>query len=257
MAGERSVSIGRIFERAFAVMGSDPLTVLGAGFLFGALPGIIFQLLTIGWRSEIVSQSPLASLPLILLSIAVSLTLQSIAVACITHATVTASDGRASGLGASLAVGLRRCLPVIAVSLLAFVAVGFASLLLLVPGIMLAIRWAVVGPVVVEESGGLFGGFSRAASLTKGARWKILGLLLVLMICVVAISWLVGLASGLLIGFAPNNPFVAWSPVAIGLNLLNGTITSTIWATTVAALYVELRDWKDGPAGETLAAVFQ
>jgi hypothetical protein len=66
-----------------------------------------------------------------------------------------------------------------------------------------------------------------------------------------------GLASTLLIGFSYNNTFVAFSPVAVILNLLNGTIASLIWTTTIAALYVELRDWKDGPAGQSLAAVFQ
>ena len=257
MAGDRSVSIGRVFERAFAVMGSDPGTVLGASFLFGALPTVVFQSLTIGWRAQVASQSPATLWPFILSSLAINVALQSVAVACVTHATVSASNGRGDGFAASLAVGLRRFLPLIAVWLLATLAIGFAFLLLLVPGIMLAMRWAVLGPVIVEEQSGVFGGFARASRLTQGARWKIFGLMLVLIVGFVAVSLLVGLVSGLLIGFAPGNPSVAWSPVAIGLNLLTSSILSAVSSTMFAALYVELRDWKDGPVGESLAAVFQ
>ncbi len=38
-AGDRMVSIGRIFSRAFGTMGSNPVTVFGISFLFGAVPG--------------------------------------------------------------------------------------------------------------------------------------------------------------------------------------------------------------------------
>jgi hypothetical protein len=35
------VSLGRIFSRAFGVMGHNPLVVFGIAFLFGALPKLL------------------------------------------------------------------------------------------------------------------------------------------------------------------------------------------------------------------------
>ena len=49
-AGERTVSIGRVFSRAFGTIGSNPVATLGIAFLFGALPYflLIYLMATVG-----------------------------------------------------------------------------------------------------------------------------------------------------------------------------------------------------------------
>src|SRR3546814_19979116 len=60
---------------------------------------------------------------------------------------------------------------------------------------MLFCMWAVVAPALVEERTGVFGAFGRRRELTKGARWKVFGLELILLVAM----WIVTLVFGLLI----------------------------------------------------------
>ena len=39
------MSIGRVFNRAFATIGANPLTMFGISFLFGALPSVVLKAL--------------------------------------------------------------------------------------------------------------------------------------------------------------------------------------------------------------------
>ncbi|WP_438801690.1 hypothetical protein, partial [Enterobacter hormaechei] len=61
-------------------------------------------------------------------------------------------------------------LPMIAIGLIAGIGVGIGLLLLIVPGVILWLVWAVVTPAYVQEKVGILEAFGRSAELTKGAR---------------------------------------------------------------------------------------
>ena len=108
-------------------------------------------------------------------------------------------------------------------------------------------------PALVVEKTGVFGAFGRSAELTKGHRWAIFGLALVVWL----ISILLGLAiiplqSVLLL---PGGGIFAEVPRLIVSGLVN-VITTTITAAGTAAVYYELRSIKEGIGPEQLAAVF-
>jgi hypothetical protein len=42
----------------------------------------------------------------------------------------------------------------------------------------------------------------------------------------------------------------------LAINGIAGTITSVVWGVMLTSLYVELRNWKDGPRTEALADIF-
>src|SRR5262249_17109614 len=52
--------------------------------------------------------------------------------------------------------------------------IGIASLLLIIPGILLLVRWALVIPVAVLEDAGFSESTSRSSDLSEGKRWQIL-----------------------------------------------------------------------------------
>ena len=99
----------------------------------------------------------------------------------LTRAVVSANEGRRASFGECLATGLHVFLPLIGLSILFSIGVGIGFVLLFVPGIILLLMWAVAVPALVVERTGVFGAFGRSAELTKGSRWKILGLFLVLL----------------------------------------------------------------------------
>lgn len=254
---DRSVSIGRIFSRTFGVMGDNPLVVFGISLVLSGIPGGIFDAF---FRRDLAQglQSGLNGTAIfeIVLGFLVSISLQLLVMGCVTRATVAYSQGERASAGDCFSVAIPRFLPIIAISVLATLGMGLGFVLLIVPGFILACTWAVAIPVTLAEKSGVFESFSRSAALTKGVRWKILGLFLLLGLIFWGIELAAGLVSFLLLGMAFDNPLVATQPVALIISMLVTTLTSTLMAVNTAALFVELRNWKHGPEDTELSHIF-
>lgn len=254
--GDRSVSIGRVFSRAFGVMGDNPLVVFGVALVLGAGPQLLYTAL-IGKNFGAEAGNPLTTavvggLTLFLISI-ISRSLVS---GCITRATVAYSQGHRASFGECLSVAIGRIVPVILVSFLFGIMVVLGLILVVVPGIMLAVMWSVVVPVTVEERMGVFGAFNRAQDLTRGARWTIFGLFLLIFLFGMGIGIAGVLLSTLTMGMSYENPAISTSLPAMVMNVLVLTLASAFSSALVTSLYVELREWKDGPGDSKLSDIF-
>ena len=258
---DRSFSLSRVFSRTFGVIGRNPAVIFGIAFLFGALPSAIFSLLLQQMIVPLNPQQPdlaLASRVIIVSGIGgiIAFVLGSLVQGALVSAAVAESEGRRARFGQCLASGLNRLLPLLAVGILYGLAVGFGTLLLIVPGAILAVMWAVATPAVVAERLGVGDAFSRSAALTAGARWKIFGLFLVVIVIVLLISWAIGLlVTSASLALSPGAG--AFSPIAFVFNIALRTLTTAVWATFLSSLYVELRLWKDGPMTDMLSDIFR
>ena len=116
------------------------------------------------------------------LSSLVMMVISALVQGALTRATVSANEGIRATFGQSLSAGLQVILSLIGLSILWSLGVGIGFVLLIVPGVILLMMWAVAVPALVVERAGVFAAFSRSAQLTKGARWKIFGLSLVLLV---------------------------------------------------------------------------
>lgn len=83
----------------------------------------------------------------------------------------------------------------LAVSLLAGIGIGAGFVLLIVPGMILMVLWAVVAPVTVLERPGVFPAFSRSRELVRGNGWPVFGVLVLVFVAVAGISIAAALAS--------------------------------------------------------------
>lgn len=251
------MSIGRVFNRAFATIGANPLTMFGISFLFAALPSALLK---------VVLQSPQGTQafpfgPTALLVTAVSgltmLAFNFLVQGALVRATVAYSDGQPVSFTESALAGLRKILPLFGLAILLGVIVLFGLALLIVPGIILYVILSVATPVLVEENSGIFGAFGRSATLTKGARWNIFALELVVLVIYWIISALLGVLLIALLGF--ESFAAAATGVSIGfvvISAISSTLVIAIASTIQTSLYVELRNWKDGPATEALSDIF-
>ena len=250
---ERSFSIGRVFNRAFGVMGRNPLVTFGTTLLLSAVP---YGLITYGFAQLNIDLHDRNTLMgfigsgIILLGI--GMILRALVQGCLVRATIADSEGRTASFAECFGVAASRALPLIGVSILFMLGIIVGMVLLIVPGIMFAIACAVVAPVVVEERVGVIEAFGRASVLTRGARWKIFGLALVILILIWVFEAVVGVAQIALFQRG-TNPF---SLALILFNGLAGTLMSAFWATMQTGLYVELRNWKDGPQNAQLTDIF-
>jgi hypothetical protein len=248
----RPFSSGEVINRAIAVIRANPVPIFGIAFLFGALPQQLFQFFTESFRL-----SASATVPgVILLTIAsalLSMFLASVVAGAIVHVTMASVENEEVTFGASASAGLAKALPLFALALLMTVALLLGFLLLVVPGIILLVIWSVASPALVAEDLGVFEAFGRSRYLTKGARWRVLGLGILMLVIFWALSAMLGVvlyAGGGLqsVGMA-SIPFLAFSALV-------GTISSAFMGTVQTNLYLALRDWKDGPRTGALAEVF-
>jgi uncharacterized membrane protein len=128
--------------------------------------------------------------------------------------------------------------------------------LLVVPGVMLFLMWSVATPALVAEDIGVFAALSRSRFLTKGARWRIFGLQLLLLVIV----WLVSAAMGAIMLAAGISPILsngaAFSLPYLLVSAISNMLVIAFWSTVQASLYIDLSAWKDGPKTQDLADIF-
>jgi hypothetical protein len=132
-------------------------------------------------------------------SMLIAILVNSLTQAAIIYGTFQDLRGQKASIGDCIARGLASVIPVIIGSLLASLAIGIASIFLLVPGIILALMWWVYIPSIVVEGKGIIESFGRSRELTRGRRWHILGLLVIVVILSLAVNFIIGLVVGVMI----------------------------------------------------------
>lgn len=234
-------------------MGRNPLVAFGVTLLLSALPSTLVQYgftqLVLTMRDQDTSMAVVGSG---IIAFLIGLVLRALVQGCLVRATIADSEGRKAGLGECLAAAAVRALPLIGASFLFVLGLALGMILLIVPGVMFAIAFAVVAPVVVEERVGVIEAFRRAAALTRGARWKIFGLGLLILVLIWLIEAIVGVVAFVMF-HGGMDPFSG--PIVV-FNLVIGTLVAAFSSTIQTGLYVELRSWKDGPQNAQLTDIF-
>lgn len=169
--------------------------------------------------------------------------------AIVRGAIVDFNSGRAN-LGDCFATGLRHFFPIIVISILVSLGVALGTLLLVIPGIMIAVAWIVAVPSRVVENAGIFDSIRRSADLTRGNRWSIFWLFVIYIIIVTLITGVTAFLGTL--GAAAGGANI----MAIAITAITTILTSILGSTGVAALYFELRQSKEGIGAEELVSVF-
>jgi hypothetical protein len=242
------LDMGRVIQDLFGVLGRNFVTFLILAVILVGLPGLLsgyMQMSLLGqghlfdWRATLVGFVPALG----------ALILQG----TIIYGTVTDLNGKRAALGDCLSIGLRSFLPLLGIGILFGLAVGVGLILLIVPGLMIAMAWCVAVPAYVVEQPPLLESFGRSAELTRGNRWRIFALFIVYFVAVIIVEALTGvfgmasrIASG---GGMPMLQTMVLIPIIAVVNGLIG-------ATGAAVLYVELRRIRDGIGPAGLAAVF-
>jgi hypothetical protein len=123
---------------------------------------------------------------------------------------------------------------------------------LIIPGIMLAVRWSVALPACVVENKGPFESMRRSADLTIGHRWKIFGIFVLLLVGVIVAAIIVAAIVGVIVAVG--------GIVGIVLAAVIGFVAMAIYTaylnTVLVMIYHDLRAVKEGVDTEQIAAVF-
>lgn len=265
-ADGRHFQMGRVFGQASGAIGSNPLAFLIIGLVFGAMPTVAFTSLNAMLTSRQLQPGPnpnllaesMLTLGLSLASLIVLVAVFAVVQGSLIKVTLAHDEGRQTGLGDVVGTALRAALPLAMLGIIMGVAETIGLVFFIVPGVILAMMWAVAAPALVAERRGIFGALGRSRALTKGLRWQILGLTLIILL----IRWFfsaLGLALVAIVGggdaifsFAANG-FPWWY---LAISVVTQTIDLVIVAALQTSLYVELLRVKEGPGTSNLAEIF-
>lgn len=260
-AGSRRFEIGRVISGTFAVIGRNFVPFSLLALLLGGLPNLLVslgQIWFVGAHQTFSPQVVAGWAAGVVVVIVAAFVLQ----AAITHATVADLNGRRVVLGDSLQVGLRNCAPLIGLAFLMALGLALGFVLLIVPGIILAVMWSVAVPAKVVEKVGVIAALQRSRDLTRGRRWAIFGLFVIYLIAV----WILEIAiMAALMPFilAKGLPASGAEAGLTGLNVVTmiggaliATVSTLVSTAGGATLYSELRGTREGVGPEALASVF-
>jgi uncharacterized membrane protein YhaH (DUF805 family) len=140
------------------------------------------------------------------------------------------AEGQRPSLARVAAWGVKALPVVAAAQIVAGLAIALGFLALIVPGIVLALRFAVVAQTAAVEGSTWMEALRRSGQLARGNYWHILGLLVILALTNTAITRLGQAAAG-----TSTHP----APVVIGIVV--ETIVRSLTALATAVLYFDLR----------------
>lgn len=150
-------------------------------------------------------------------------------------------QGTRPSTGACLRVGLAQLARVVGVTIVSTFAIAGATVLLVVPGIIVFLMLYVIVPVTVVEGLGIRAAMTRSRELTRGSK----GDLFLLLICAVLTAIPIQVMAGTL-----------GAEAAIVWRTLSSAFTGMFFAVTVGVAYVELRKLRDGLQIPDMAVAF-
>jgi hypothetical protein len=243
---ERDFQVGAALSKAFSLLVRNALP-FGIVAVITNLPIFLLPLLFTSFGRQVTAANNSSRLLWMTLAyVVLVVVLHAISQAIILYGAFEDMRGRPVNLISSIWFGGRRLLPVLGVALWGGLLTGLAGLLLIIPAFIVYTMWYVATPACVVESIGPGKSLSRSAELTKGHRWKVFGMLIVL-----------GIIEAL------GNLLVQATVKVLGPTV--GLVTSLVWlacfgaysAILAVVTYHDLRVAKEGVDTDQIAAVFE
>ena len=189
-------------------------------------------------------QAALTLLEYELAILALILLLAALSPAVILYGAFQRMRGRSFGVAEAFARGLSRFLPILGMMVLLLLAVLGAGLLLIFPAFIILTMWYVALPAIIVERLGPLESLRRSSFLTRGHRWKIFGIWMLILIVESIVQYVLQrlLGAGIVGAFG---------------DFLWLVLTEAYQAVVVAVLYYDLRVAKEGIDIDRITAVFE
>ena len=242
----RPLSLGELLDRSFFLYRKNFLLFAG----ITALPHLVllaFQLGDIGMQRWMgVGAGLVWTLATYALTLGVKAASQGATVIAVSHVHL----GRPATIAESFA-GIKGRIFYLALIMIGYgIGVGIGFLLLIVPGIILGLMWALTIPVAVLEDTGLRDSVNRSAELTKGARGRVfvIYILFAIMLWILYIAWMFPVL--LIMGLAVQKHHVVgvplWTQIAIPVgSFISQCLAGPLMTIGFSLLYYDQRVRKE------------
>jgi hypothetical protein len=275
LAPAASFDIGRVISRLFGVLGRNLASFLALSVLLVGIPTALLTTMQLSVLAPFIGATPgdptavfshlfsPLNVGLFVATLVVTVAANAVLQGAVIHGAVSDLAGRRATFGESLGVGMRFFLPLMGIGILAALGYFCGLLVLVVPGVLLALAWSVAAPAEVMERTGVFGAFGRSIELTRNHRGAIFGLAIILIVVQFVIQIVTQGVIGAGMGARALAPGVGGTAGVQGylvaqsvVALVSRTIGGVIGAAGTASVYYELRQVKEGVGAEQLASVF-
>jgi len=251
--------IGEILSTAFEIYKANAqnllmivaIVVVPLTFISAFIGGVIFApeketVMIFGESVETVSaRTASAALIVALVGVVIGVIINAVLQAAIMRGAAQGSIGDPVDIDASYKWGFARFGSVLLISILVGLAVLGGFILLIIPGIIFMVMFAVAIPALVVENLRGTDAMSRSWNLVKGNFWHALGLIIVAGIITAVVGGIVGAIGGAI----SDNWFVAWIFQAIAQ-----IVTAPFAAIVSVLLYLDLRARREALTADGLRA---
>jgi len=256
-ASARWFDSGRAIRRTFDLIGHNWPTFAALSFLWVMIPQEVWAVwLRLSGHVYPGGMAAFQSVWYWLRTLLVVMTDSGLQAALVVGA-MTILRGQRASVSDCLVAGLRLLPAVFAIRISALVAAYLGFLLLIVPGVMIALAWAVVVPVEVVEQTGVIRAFGRSADLTRGRRRALFAITaayyLLAVIFAVVVVMLHRLANSALM-MSAHASWIPWLNTLIAP--FENSILELFFSVGLASVYYELRTLKEGIGPDQLASAF-
>jgi hypothetical protein len=268
----RPMTLGELLDRTFSLYRKNFLLFVGIValpylvLLAFQLSGVAFRL---GGRSNTLQlMSVLWTFATLIVNLGVYAASQGATVIAVSHLHL----GRPISIAESFA-GIKGRILYIALIVIGYgIGIGVGFVLLIIPGIILALMWSLTVPVAVLEDTGLRDSVSRSAQLTKGARGRafIIYLLFVILLYAAYMVWMIPLFAVIgAMSRGHNNPseIMLWTQITFPVGVfLSQCLVAPLMTIGLSLFYYDQRVRKeafdlqhmmaalDAPSGEAAGA---
>jgi len=237
----------------------EPVRPLGIGSVIGRTFGIFFRNIVSFGIIAVLVYVPLVAFQLVTVDAAeqgymkiaefvLNLLLTSILTAALVYGTIMdMRQGRRMGVGETVGRGFALAIPVLLVTIVYSFLIGIGMILLIIPGLIVMTILFVCVPAAVVERNGVAASLSRSSALTRGNRWRVFGVIVILSLISIVLQFAVGAAVG-----AAQLGLVA---AVIVLTVISA-FSSILYSIGGAVTYHDLRIIKEGGDIDQIAAVF-
>jgi len=259
--------MGRVINRTFAAIKNKPVIFLIMSLLVIGLPMFFIGLMPIymGLGSGVgdnpdaienmVTGTIIAAIVTAIFVLVASVILQG----ALIFAAVRDFNGENASLSEAFRMGLRYFFPLLGLGILVGLGVMAGLVLLIIPGLLLALGWSIAAPIMIVEGKSITDSIGRSWQLTQGyKRWILLLWVIITLISFVisgvlgAFTLMAGDPTTVMLEGASNSYYV----ISSIFSALAQALTTMISTAGIAAVYYEIRQIKEGIGAESLAAVF-
>ncbi len=242
----RPLGVGEILDAAFAVYRRHAVALWKLVAVVVALPAALDGAVAVATRqvsdTDDGTSSGLVVLQLAVL--AVSVLAAFLATAAAYRLVADAYLGRPVDPGASLRFGLRRLGSVIWLSTLAALGIFVGLLLIVVPGIYLAVAWSVAVPVLLGENLRGTQALGRSRSLVRGRFWSCAAVLVLAFLLAGLTALVIAAIVEGVTGESDNDTVIFF--VNGVSSLISNALVLPFQVAVTTVLYIDLRVRKEG-----------